>query len=144
MKSTLIKKPEDFTEDTIVVDDGTDRVDLQDQITQLPIENLLSLDEFLNPEDESILDKEGDIFEAIVAAYSSNQVDKEEESSDEEEVKQVEDDVALRAIETVKLWKLQKGTDHDIKALDRIEREIIRYKSSQAHQTTILQFFKPK
>ena len=148
MKSTLIKKPEDSiedsTEDTIVVDDRTDRVDLQDQITQLPIENLLSFDEFLNPEDESILDKEGDIFKAIVAAYSSNQADEEGESSDEEEVKQVEDDVALRAIETVKLWKLQKGTDHDIKALDRIEREIIRYKSSQAHQTTILRFFKTK
>jgi hypothetical protein len=56
----------------------------------------------------------------------------------------VEDDTALRAIETVKLWKLQKGTDHDIKALDRIEREIVQCKSSQAHQTTILRFFKPK
>ena len=55
----------------------------------------------------------------------------------------MEDDKALRAIETVKLWKLQKGTDLDIKALDRIEREIVRYKSSQAHQTIILQFFKP-
>jgi hypothetical protein len=59
-------------------------------------------------------------------------------------VKQVKDDTALRAIETVKLWKLQKRTDHDIKALDRIEREIVQYKSSQAYQTTILQFFKPK
>jgi hypothetical protein len=148
VKSTLIKKPEDSTEDstedTIVVDDRTDRVDLQNQIAQLPIENPLPLDEFLNPEDETILDEEDDIFEAIVAAYSSNQADEEGESSDEEEVKQVEDDVALRAIETVKLWKLQKGTDHDIKALDHIEREIIRYKSSQAHQTTIFRFFKAK
>ena len=148
VESTLIKKPEDSiedsTEDTIVVDDGTDRVELQDQIAQLPIENPLPLDEFLNPEDETMLDEEGDIFEAIVAAYSSNQADEEGESSDEEDVKQVEDDAALRAIETVKLWKLQKGTDHDIKALDRIEREIVRCKSSQAHQTTILRFFKPK
>ena len=137
-----LKKPEDSiedsTQDTIVLDDGTDRVELQDQIAQLPIENPLPLDEFLNPEDETILDEESDIFEAIVAAYSSNQADEEGESSDEEEVKQVEDDAALRAIETVKLWKLQKGTDHDIKALDRIEREIVRCKSSQAHQTTIL------
>jgi hypothetical protein len=141
VKSTLIKKPEHSIEDstdTIVVDYGTDHADLQDQIAQLPIENPLPLDKFLNPEDETILDKEGDIFEAIVAAYSSNQANEEGESSDEEEVKQVEDDVALRAIETVKLWKLQKGTNHDIKALDRIEREIIRYKSSQAHQTTNL------
>ena len=85
-------------EDTIVMDDRTDRADLQDQITQLPIENLLSLDEFLNPEDKSILDKEGDIFEAIVVAYSSNRVDKEEESSDKEKVKQVKNNVALRAV----------------------------------------------
>ena len=142
MKSTLIKKPEDSTEDTIVVDDRTDRTDLQDQITQLLIENPLSLDEFLNLKDETILDEEGDIFEAIVAAYSSNQANEEGESSDEEE--QVEDDAALRAIEKVKLWKLQKGTDHNIKALDGIEREIVQYKSSQAHQTTILRFLEPK
>ena len=56
----------------------------------------------------------------------------------------MEDDAALRAIEIVKLWKLQKGTDHDTKALDRIEREILRCKSSQAHQTTILRYFQPK
>jgi hypothetical protein len=144
MKSTLIKKPEDSTEDTIIIYNRIDHTDLQDQITQLLIENPLSLDEFLNPEDETVLDKEGDIFEAIVAAYSSNQDNKEGESNDKEEVKQVEDNAALRAIEIVKLWKLQKGTDHDIKALDRIEREIVRYKSSQAYQTTILRFFEPK
>ena len=59
VKSTLIKKPEDSiedsTEDTIVVDDGTDRADLKDQIAQLPIENPLPLDEFLNPEDDFMI-----------------------------------------------------------------------------------------
>jgi hypothetical protein len=125
VKSTLIKKPEDSTEVTIIIDNRIDHTDLQDQITQLLIENPLSLDEFLNPEDETVLDKE-------------------RESSDKEEVEQVEDNAALRAIEIVKLWKLQKGTDYGIKALDRIEREIVRYKSSQAYQTTILRFFEPK
>ena len=86
MKSTLIKKPEDSTEDNIIIDNRIDHTDLQDQITQLLIENPLSLDEFLNPEDETILDKDSDIFKAIVAAYSSNQ-EKEGESSNEEEVK---------------------------------------------------------
>jgi hypothetical protein len=125
VKSTLIKKPEDSTEVTIIIDNRIDHTDLQDQITQLLIENPISLDEFLNPEDETVLDKE-------------------RESSDKEEVEQVEDNAALRAIEIVKLWKLQKGTDYGIKALDRIEREIVRYKSSQAYQTTILRFFEPK
>jgi hypothetical protein len=49
--------------DTIIVgDNSTDRIELQDQITQLPIENLLSLNESLNPEDETIVDKDEDIF----------------------------------------------------------------------------------
>lgn len=112
-----------------MVDDGTDRIDLWAQIAQLPIENPLSLDEFLNPEDETIIDEEDDIFNAIVIAYSSNKANKEGESSDEEkEVKQVKDNTALRAIETVKLWKLQRGTNLNIKAPDRVEREIIRHK----------------
>ena len=70
----------------------------------------------------------------------------DEKSSVEKRDDQVLDSdvVALRAIKTVKLWKLQKGTDRDIKALDRIKREIVRCKSSQAHQTTILRLFKPK
>jgi hypothetical protein len=39
------------------MDSGTDQAELQDQITQLPIENLLSLDEFLTPKDEVIVMK---------------------------------------------------------------------------------------
>ena len=82
---------------------------------------------------------------AIVECYSVDQPCKEEESSDEEEeVEHIEDAEALRMVERLKLWKLQRGTDQDIKALDRIEREIVGVKSSVAYQTTILQFFKPK
>ena len=72
VKSTLIKKPEysieGSTVDTIVVDDRTDHVELQGQIAQLPIENPLPLDKFLNPEDETMPDEVGDIFEVIAAA----------------------------------------------------------------------------
>ena len=66
IKSTLIgERAEELEEsreereldgDTIVVDDGTaDRLQLQAQIAQVPIENLTSLDEFLTPEDETIV-----------------------------------------------------------------------------------------
>jgi hypothetical protein len=42
-----------------------------------------------------------------MAAYSSNQANEDGKSSDEEkEVEQVKINIALRAIETVKLWKL--------------------------------------
>jgi hypothetical protein len=64
-------------EDCIVVDGRTDRAELRDQIAQLPIESPLPLDEFLNPEDETIVD---DIFAAIVECYSVDQPGKEEES----------------------------------------------------------------
>jgi hypothetical protein len=148
VKSTLIKAEDtididDSTEDYIIVDDGTDRAELRQQIAQLPIESSLSLDEFLNPEDEIIVDNDDDIFAAIVECYSIDKPSKEEESSDEE-IEQITDTEALRMVERLKLWKLQRGTDQDIRALDRIEREIIGVGSSTAHQTTILRFFKLK
>jgi hypothetical protein len=80
-KSTVIKKPtlEELAQmaelegDTIIVDDGiADQIELQDQIIQLPIEDLLSLDEFLNPEDETIIDTDDDIFMTMIEHYSVN------------------------------------------------------------------------
>ena len=65
--------------------------------------------------------------------HSVNKAGEEEESSDKEEVEQIKDTEALRIVERLKLWKLQKGTDQDVKALDRIEREIIGVKGSIAH-----------
>jgi hypothetical protein len=85
------------------------------------------------------------IFAAVMKCYSVDQPGEEEESSDEEEeVEQIKDAKALRMVERLKLWKLQKGTDQVIKALDRIKREIVSVKSTAAHQTTILRFFELK
>jgi hypothetical protein len=53
---------------------------------------------------------------------------------EEEEGKQIKDAKALRIVKILKLWKLQKRTDQDIKALDRIEREIVGVRSSAAHR----------
>ena len=132
--------------DTIVVDNGSaDRIELQDQIMQLPIRDLLSLDEFLNPEDETIVDKDEDIFTSVVSHYAAARPGEEGESSDEEEeIEEVDTAEALRAVETVRMWKLQKGDSQDLQALDRLVREITQYKISAAHQTTIHRFFKPK
>ena len=115
---------------------------MQAQIAQLPIENLTSLDEFLTPEDETIIDEDGDIFAALVERYSIDMLSVEEES-DEEEIEEVTDADALISIERLRLWKLQKGNRDDIKALDRVERETLCHKSSVGNQTTILRFFKP-
>ena len=155
-KSTLIKKltPQELTQiaqitelkgDTIVIDNrSTDRIEIRDQIVRLLFENLLSLDEFLNPEDETIVDKNEDIFASIVNHYAITRLGKEEESSDKEEIEEIDTAEALRAIKTVKIQKLQKGDSQDLRALDRVTREIVRYKSSVAHQTTIHRFFQSK
>jgi hypothetical protein len=49
--------------DTIIINDrSADQIELRDQITQLPIENPLFLNEFLNPEDKTIVNKDKDIY----------------------------------------------------------------------------------
>jgi hypothetical protein len=117
---------------------------LQAQIAQLPIETPLPLTEFLNPDNEIVLDKDKDIFTSIVEHYSIDKPGEESESSDKEKVEEVSTAEALRYIEQLKLWKLQKGNSQDLQALDRLEREIIQYKSSTAIQTTIYRFFRPE
>jgi hypothetical protein len=143
--------PEDLVQmaelqgDTMIVDNGSaDQIELGDQVAQLLIENPPSLDEYLNPEDETIFDEDEHIFTSVVNHYTVTRPGEEEESSDEEKVEEVDAAEALRAVETVKMWKLQKGDCQDFQALDRLAREIARYKISAAHQTTIHRFFKPK
>jgi hypothetical protein len=141
VKSTLIKKPQEpVVEDNQV----TDRAELQAQIAQLPIENPLPLNEFLNPNEEAVIDEDEDIFASVVEHYSVNKPCEEDISSDEEEVEEIDTAEALKYVEKLKLWKLQKGNNQDLQALDRIEREIVRHKSSTAPQTTIHRFFKLK
>ena len=90
--------------DTIVVDNrSADRIELRDQIVRLPFENLLSLDEFLNPEDETIVDENEDIFVSVVNHYAITRLGEEEESSGEEEIEEIDTAEALRAIKTVKI-----------------------------------------
>jgi hypothetical protein len=79
-----------------------------------------------------------------VNRYTVARLVEKEESSDKEEIKKVDTAEALRALETVKIWKLQKGNSQDLQALDRITREITQHKVSTAHQTTIHRGFKLK
>jgi hypothetical protein len=89
--------------DTIIMDNrSADRIKLRDQITQLPIENPLSLDEFLSPEEETIVNKDEDILTSVINHY----LGKEEELSNKKEVKKVDTTKALKAVKTVKIRKL--------------------------------------
>ena len=123
VKSTLIKLPEELSEEPVAEDDqAAEQAELQAQIAQLPIENPLPLNEFLNPNDETVLDEDEDIFTSVVEHYSVDKPGEESESSDEE-VEEVDTVEALRCVEQLKLWKLQKGNSQDLQALDRLERD---------------------
>jgi hypothetical protein len=90
--------------DTIIIDNrSANRIELQDQITQLPIENPFSLDEFLNLEDETIVNKDKDIFISVVDYYVVVSLGKKKESSDKKEVKKVCTTKALKAVKTIKM-----------------------------------------
>ena len=54
-----------------------------------------------------IIDKDEDIFSSVVNHYAITRPGEEEESSDEEEIKEEDITKALRAIETVRM-RLQK------------------------------------
>jgi hypothetical protein len=90
------------------------------------------------------IDKNENIFTSVVNRYTVARLVKEEKSSDKEEIKKVDTAEALRAVETMKIWKLQKGNSQYLQALDRITREITQHKISTAHLTTIHRDFKLK
>jgi hypothetical protein len=150
IKSTLIEKLKEV--EAIMEDNqAAERAELQDQINSLPPpaegEERTSLNEFINPENEIIMDDDGDIFASVVERYSADKEGAEEEYEEGDiEVEKVSIAKALDALETVKLWKLQQeDTSQDtIQILDRIGREMVRLKISKAKQTTLDSFYKPR
>ena len=70
------------------------KAQLTEQITLLSIKNLLSLYEFINPEDKVIVDEDGNVFEVVVQCYSIDQ-EEEDSNSSEEEVEEVNTITAL-------------------------------------------------
>ena len=149
-KSTVIKKPEGvevITEE----DQQAERAELQEQIEQLPLpakgEERMSLYDFINPDTETIIDDDRDVFASVVERYSADKEGTEEEFEEGDiEVEKASTAKAIEALEYVKLWKLQQeGTCQEtLQALDRISREMAQIKISGAKQTTLDSFFKPK
>jgi hypothetical protein len=91
--------------DAIIIDNNrsANQIELQDQIAQLPIENPLSLDKFLNLKDKKIVNKDEDIFTSVINHYIVVSLGKKEESSDKKELKKVDTAKALKAAKTIKM-----------------------------------------
>jgi DDE superfamily endonuclease/Fission yeast centromere protein N-terminal domain/Tc5 transposase DNA-binding domain len=147
IKSTLINPTEQ--DPTSEDDQATERAELQEQIESLPPptegEERISLNEFINPESETIMDDDRDIFASVVERYGTDKEGVEEEHEEEDiEVEMVSAAKAVEALETVKLWTLQQKGDTSqdtVQALDRIGREMARMKISTVKQTTLNTFF---
>lgn len=130
-------------------DQATERVELQKQIESLPPpaegEEHISMNEFINPGSETIVDDNRDIFASVVERYGANKEGVEEEHEEGDiEVEMVSVAKAVEALETVKLWTLQQKGDMSqdtIQALDQIGREMARMKISTVKQMTLNSFF---
>lgn len=148
-KSTCIKKPvgEEDTQQDIGQDE---RSDLEEQLAQLPPlaegEERIPLNEFIDPESEVVVDEDGDIFDTVIEHYSVEDDDVESET-EEEEAKIIPTAEGLKALGTVKLWKLQQLSSGEIvtlQALDHIEREMLQVRRVAMKQTSITSFFQYK
>ena len=102
-KSTLIRQME-ITEQSTTATEIDQQIELQAQLNSLPIEDPLSLDEFLNPEAEAIIDDNINIFEVVVVYYSIEKEGEEsEQNSNGEEEPIVSAAKALRSLEILRL-----------------------------------------
>ena len=122
-KSTLIQCIEDIEQNT-TANEIDQWIELQAQLNSLPIEDPLSLDEFLNPESEIIINNNANIFELVGEHYSVEKEGEEsEKSSNGEEEPIIPAIEALRCLESLRSWKLQQEeTDTSvIHVLDRLE-----------------------
>ena len=139
-KSTAIEKPAN----AIMVDEGiAEREDLRLQISLLPgIEDPLSVDEFIEPLAEQVIDEDIDIMEAIVAIYGHD------ENEDEEEVEgELEEPLplltdAIEALSTLQRFELSRDDgSRSIQALDQLSREFSVLMVNKKTQKRIDSFF---
>jgi DDE superfamily endonuclease len=139
-KSTVIEKPAN----AIMVDEGiAEREDLRLQISLLPgIEDPLSVDEFIEPLAEQVIDEDIDIMEAIVAIYGHD------ENEDEEEVEgELEEPLplltdAIEALSTLQRFELSRDDgSRSIQALDQLSREFSVLMVNKKTQKRIDSFF---
>ena len=84
-KSTCISKPSNTSTVDLDINDQLVRDQLRAQIISIPnLLNPLTIEEFIEPLDEQIIDSEGDILNTVIESYSQDLEDKD--NSDEEEI----------------------------------------------------------
>jgi hypothetical protein len=142
-KSICIKNPakEDEIKDSQQAEQA-ERAELREQLAPLPApgngKERLSIDDFINTTDETIVDDDIDIFASVVEHQG-----KEDTDNRDIEVAKVPMAKALNALEVVKLWQLQQESSQKslLRAVDQIGMEMVYKKYQGAKQTMINSFF---
>ena len=136
-KSTIIKKPVNRT----VIDEGmAEREALYVQISALPrIQDPLSVDEFIEPLVEQVIDEDSDIIEVIVAIYGHDEnKDKEEVEGELEEPLPLLADV-IKALTTLQRFEISRdNSSRSIRALDQLVREFMALMVNKKTQRQLL------
>ncbi len=119
---------------------------LRVQILALPrIQDLLSVDEFIEPLAEQVVDEDSDIIEAIVAIYGRDEnEDKEEVEGELEEPLLLLTDV-IKALTTLQRFEISRDdSSQSIQALDQLVGEFMALIVNKKTQTRIDSFFLAK
>ena len=123
-----------------------ERDPLRVQILAVPgIQDPLSVDEFIEPLAEEVVDEDSDIIEAIVAIYGRDEnKDEEEVEGEPEEPPPLLAD-AIEALMTLQMFEMSRDDGlRSIRALDQLSREFTALMVSKKTQTTIDSFFLAK
>jgi hypothetical protein len=143
-KSTITVKPANIDTASPIIE-TEERALLQADIKAIPgFTDTLTIDEFLEPQEERIEDEEEDILESVVQMYRVTQAEEESEEEGDEEFGRVSINEAIQALETLRLYELQQenGSRSTLHALDRIGRGLTSSKAQNTTQITIDGFFK--
>ena len=106
------------------------------------IQDLLTVEEFINPPAEEIDNLDKNIMEAIVETYSLDQEDDVGEEGDEETEPPVSISEAICALETLQQFEIaREDRSQSIRMLDNLARELIALQVSKKSQRTLDSFF---
>ena len=106
------------------------------------VQDLLTIEEFVNPPAEEIDDLDEDIMEAIIETYSRDQEDDIGEEGGEEIEPPVSISEAICALEILQRFEIaREDRSQNIKVLDGLSRELLMFQISNKNQRTLDNFF---
>jgi hypothetical protein len=130
-KSTVISN---LNNEDILQDNAAEIEELSAQIARLPGGEAQPIEQFLEPEEERIVDEDGDIFESVIERYTAaegDDVDDAEEGEEEEKRPSILD--AIQAVDTLQSF-VTLGEDGGrisvIKALEQLGKDILAEKQA--------------